>query len=776
MQDSTNSVTQSQSILGKLSGYIVVGLAFLIPVFFIPNASFPFQFSKVFLVLVALVVLWLLFSVQTLRKGALSFTWSRFMFALLLVPAAYLIASIFSPVPSVSFFGYQLDQDTFSFAALAAILAIVTALVIKSEKQIFSVLFGFLIAGWVVLVFQSIQLFFKSPILPALFTSPAVNTVGSWSDFALFIALLASLILLAMEALTLSALALIVLSVTLVLALFVLAIANFSLAWLILGGVAFVMLILTFTRNRGRALGNTLRASGIAACLTLVIAVFFVFFGVELGNNLQNYFQVQSLEVRPSMQGTLGILEHVYEKNAFLGSGPNTFSQTWLVARAPEIVATPFWNVDFVAGFGSIPTSFITGGIVVGLAWLTFILWFLYTAARALFTVPAGEDRSYFLIAATSLASVFLMLAHIFYVPSAGLSLLMFLFIGLFIASLKGTAFARPINIVFSESPRFGFLSVLVVAVTLVVSLVSLYGAGEVYASALQEGKTVLRSNAGDLAGATAAATQAAALSPQDRYYRMLTTLALARLNEIVQKGGSDKAAQDAFQAGLSDAVTASTAAINANPTRFSNWMSRASVYETVVPLKIEGAYEKAVETLEEARKYNPSSPEVDYHIANLKAFKNDTAGARTAALAALAKKADYTPAILLLAQLSLNEGKIDDAIAAVNAAIVFTPQDSSLKYQLGLLELSAKRYEKAAASFMAALAITPDFANASFFLGQADVFLGKKEEALVIFKALQEKNADNATLKGVIDALEKGENPFESGTVAPTEQPPAGV
>ncbi|MES2014792.1 MAG: hypothetical protein V4437_03200 [Patescibacteria group bacterium] len=776
MQDATNNGTVKESLLGRLGASIVAGLTLLIPIFFIPNAVFPFQFSKIALALAGVVVVWLFFSIQTLRKGAISFTWSRFILALLLLPVAYFVAAVFSPVPAISFFGYQLGQDTFGFIALAVALSIATVLAIKTEKQLLSALFGFLIAGWVVLVFQSIQIFFGHPILSTLFTSSVVNTVGSWSDFALFVALLASLILLALEALTLSMVAVVVLSVTLAVSLLLLAIANFALAWFLLGGVAFVMLVLTFVRRRGTLPGLAFRASGIAACLALVVAIFFAFFGSGLSTALQNNFHIQSLEVRPSMQGTLGVLQYVYAKNAIFGSGPGTFADQWLLSRPAQILATPFWNVGFNSGFGAIPTALVTGGIVVGLAWLVFILWFLYTAARALLTVPAHSDRSYFLVAATSLASLFLIIASVFYVPSAGLTLLLFVFIGLFIASLKGTALARPVRVVFSESPRLGFLAVLVVAVTLVLSLVSLYGAGEVYASALSEGNALVRSNAGNIEGATASLTAASALSPQDRYYRMLTTLSLARLNVLVQKGGSDKKTQDEFQTILSEAVTESQNAVNANPASFDNWMSRASVYEAVVPLAIPGAYEKAVEALGEAGKRNPGTPEVDYHLANLKAFNKDLSGARTFALAALQKKADYTPAILLLAQLSLNEGKLDDAITAVKAAIVFTPQDSSLLYQLGLLQLEAKHYQDAADSFGSALTITPDFANASFFLGQADVFLGKGDAALLLFKELQTKNVDNATLKSVIDALEKGQNPFVKGTVAPGEQTPAGV
>lgn len=776
MQDSISKDTSLASKLRGFGGYIVAGLALLIPLFFIPNAVFPFQFSKIALVLLGVAVIVFLFSIDTLRKGTLSFLWSKFMLALLALPLAYAVASIFSPVPLVSFFGYQLDQDTFGFITLAVSLSFAVSLVVTSEKRIFSALLGFLISGSIVAAFQLIQLFFGAPIMPTLFTSTTANTVGTWNDLALFMATVASLVLLALETFTLSLVGAVVLSIVLLASLAILVLANFSLAWWLVGGVAFATLLFAFMQRQKAQVSSVLPTRAIASCLILVIAAFFIFFGAGISTGLQTHFHVQAFDVRPSIEGTLGVLQHVYQKNAFLGAGPNMFSNAWFLYRSPEIAATQFWNVGFTAGFGTIPTAFVTGGIVVGLAWLLFIAMFLYVAIRALLTVPASDTRSYFLIAATSLASFLLIVAHIFYVPSQALTLLLFLFIGLLVASLRETELARPVSIVFSESPRLGFLSVLAVAIMLVVSLTSLYGAGKVYAGSVEEGNAIVKSNANDLEGSYASAMRAAALLPQDRHYRTLTTLSLARLGVLVGKGGTDKAAQDAFRAGLADAINASASAVSANPFSFENMMSRASVYEAVVPLNIDGAFEKALETLQSAALLNPTSPEVDYHIANLKAYKKDFAGARAFAESALKKKADYTPAILLIAQLSLNEGKIDDAIAAVNAAVVFTPKDSSLLYQLGLLHLQAGHYQKAADAFEAALVITPDYANASFFLGQADVFLDKKDTALTLFKGLESKNPDNATLKAVIAALEKGENPFAQGTIPPTEKTPESI
>ncbi len=774
MSNGTDSLIPSGGRLRDLSTLVLAFVGFLIPVFFIPSQIFPFQFSKTLVALLGITLVIILLAARTFRTGALSFHWSWLMTALILLPGAYGLAAMFSPVPSVSLWGYQLEQDTFGFIALGAVLALVSVFALRSERAVFWALCGIFFSGVLALLFQLVQIFLGTPILPSLFTLPVANLVGSWNDFALFIALTASVALLALESLSLSFLSRAALGLVTLAALAALAIANFSLAWILLGIVSFIMLVFAFTnRARHTAPGDT-GMRGVVSCLTLAFAVFFLFFGGNLSGGLQNSLGVAALDVRPSVEGTLAVLQTTYKEDAFFGTGPNTFRDTWLTARPSEVVSTPFWNVGFGAGFGSIPTAFVTGGLLVGAAWVIFGVLLLVSAFRALLVAPAGRGRSYVLIAATATGSLFLLIAHIFYVPATSLSLLMFLFTGLFLASLRETPLARPVALSFSESPRAGFLSVLILAVALVASFAALYGAGETYAGSVQEGRAIQLSRAGNLDGAIRAGVAAANLASEDRQYRLLTALSLARLQEVVERGASDQKAQSEFAAAFSDAVTVSAAAVSANPMNYENWMTRASVYESVVSLGIEGAYEKAVETLEEARKRNPASPEVDFHLATLKALKGNAAGARASAEAALAKKADYTAAILFIAELSLREGRLDDAIRAVNAAILFNPQETSLFYQRGLLELEAKEYQAAKGSFEAALLLTPDFANASFFLGQAKFLLGEKEESLRIFRELNVKNPANSVLESVIAAIEKDTNPFSQGTVAPAETVPS--
>lgn len=768
---------ESLSAQGSFAPFVLVAFAFLLPFFFVPDALFPFQFSKTVLALVAAVAIFIAFAMRTLRSGILSFRWSSILTGAVGLTFVYLLSSFFSSTSSLSFFGYQLDPDTFGFIALGAALMFATTLAVDTEERIFRIFLALLAGAWVVFLFQLIQVLFGVPIHLGIFTTPIQNLLGKWNDFSLFAGLFAALALVSLEALSLSVLGASVLGATLAVSLFFLALANFPLAWYILGAVSFATLVFSFMRRHVSEDAAPLKSRGVVSCIVLAVVVFFVFFGSPVSLALQNHFNIQALEVSPSVGGTLGIVGNVFSKNPVFGSGPDTFVNDWFLARPASTLGTVFWSTEFSAGFGFIPSTLATGGIVVGIGWLLLIGLFLWVGVRALVRVSAEGSRAYFLIVLSALASAILFVMHLWYVPSASLSLMLFLFLGLFIASLGRTSFVRNVVVRFSESPRLGFVSVLAIAVLIVGSLVALYGTGEVYASAVTEANAVSLGNAGDTAGALAAGREAVSLAPLDVYYRTLTSLDLASLASTTQNGKNDVATQQAIQSALSDAITNASAAIALNPESFDNWMNRAAVYEAAVPLSIQGAADSATAALEEARKRNPNTPEVDYQEASLKEFAKDDAGAKTAAEAAIAKKADYTPAILLLAQISLNQGNLAEAISSLKSAIVFTPNDSSLLYQLGLLELQAKEYSDAADAFNQALTITPDYQNAMFYLGAADVYLGKKDEALALFGELLDKNPGNAVLTDVISKLGSGKNPFENGTALPpgTETPAAG-
>lgn len=757
----------------SVAGKIVLALAFFIPVLAIPIPGMPFQFTKVAFAIAATLVLISLFAIASLKNRSLTLPRSSVVIGLVLLPVSYLISVLFSTNPMTSLVGQQLDPDTFGFVLALVALSGVVFLSLRSGRAVFSALMGLFAASVVVFAFQLVQVFLGAPLPIAAFDSPIVNLVGKWNDFALFSGLIAGMLLIALESLELSKVNKIAVQAVLAVSLVFLAIINFALAWVLVGAVAFITFVYSLVRRSFSVetlkMGEFLK-QGAFPLLALLLALFFLLAGTNVATQIQQSLGTEALEVRPSVEGTRVVLEKVYISDALFGTGPNTFSETWLVNRPPEILLTPFWNVGFGAGFGTVPTAFVTGGVAVGASWLLLLLLILYAAGRAFISSSAEQGKSFFLTTVLTVGIAYLFAAHIFYVPSPSISILLFLFIGLFLVTLRGTPLVKSHEIAFASHPRTGFISVLVLVIAVAVSLASLFGVGRLYASVYNHERAIIASATGDREAMETYATRALNYSEQDRYYRTLALSEVARLNELVSGGVSDEAAQEDFRVTLANAINAGQRATDLNPERFENWFLRALTYSSVVPLGISGAYENAVLMLEEARTRNPGTPEVDTRLAELELVRGNTEQAKALLESSLEKKADYTPAILLLGQIALEEGNLDQAIRSVEAALFFDQQNPLLFYQLGVLHMAEGNYDTAITAFQGALRIDASYANAQFFLAQAFALQGRAEDALTLFRDLGTRNPDNETLTEIIRVLESGQNPFGESVALPPE------
>jgi len=759
----------------NFAGATVVGLAFLIPILVVPLAAVPFQFTKTIIALIGAVILIGAFVIGVLRSKTISVPYAPLVISLGLLPVAYFVSAVFSSHQASSFFGYLFEGDTFGFILAGTVMAFGVFLSIKNQKTIFSSLFWFLISGWVILIFQ----LFQTVVAPlagfTVFASPVTNLIGRWNDFGLFIGLLVSLVLVIFVSVPLSKIQKNILFLTLALSIFFLVLVNFTLVWSLVGFVAFLLFVFSLTRSQLIPQRDPETDSGafigsMPSGIVLTVAIVFLIFGNSLSSPFQNIFGLQTFEVRPSFAGTQTILEAVYQENPVFGTGPNTFQNEWFLHRPAEIVATPFWNVPFVAGFGFIPTAFVTGGLLVGLFWIILILSFFYTVYRALIGQGEQKGASSFLIATAGVGTLFLIIAHLFYVPSTSLTLVMFLFLGLFLASLKGTSALHTRDITFTQNRSLGFASVFLVIILMMGTLALLFFAGRLFLSALFYEQAVSAFSQGDIPRAETKAQRSLSFAVTDRAYRILSLSSLSRLSSIVATGATDSASQDQFRSTLTNAITSARQALAYNSNSFENWMAEGAVYGAIVPTGIDGAYDNAIAVYGEARKRNPMTPEVDYRIAQIEAANGKRDAARTSAEASIALKADYTPAILFLGQLALDEGNLNQAIRSVESALVFEPQNTLILYQLGVLRLSNSEYTLAADSFEKALAINPNYANAQFFLAEAYTFLKKPTEALSLLENLIVSNPNDQNLPALVGALKKGENPFVQNVPPPQD------
>jgi len=749
--------------------YAVLAVTFLTPVLIVPVLSAPLQFSKTLFVVLAIAVSLAFIVFGALKRGVFASSWSWLHAGLFALPIAYLVAIPFSTEPALSFAGYSLNTDTFAFALLAAVLAYVASQALSDNARIFSLFVALLFATWVVLVFQIVQLAFGIPL--PFFADPASNLVGRWTDFGLFLGLAASLILLAVESLPLPRFHYALLVGTFLVSLAFMVFINLTEMWILFGASAFIAL--TFGLSR-RFLSRTRQPDaslpGVLPALGFAVALFFLVAGGGVAESIRGFTGIDTIDVRPTFTSSMSVLNAVYAIDPVFGSGPNTFSAAWLLHRPPQVVQTPFWQVSFNAGSGFIPSSIATGGAVLGITWVLFVLLLLAGVARALF-MEARDKQSYVIISLAALGTLYLLLAHVIYAPGQSLSILFFVFVGAFLASVRTTPFVRHIAVPLRSSPRIGFAFILGTIMLMLGVAGAAYGATRMYVSDLYHNRALLYANQGDIENALGALEAAIGLSPQDRYYRTAALVNVARLNQIVASNDTSTAAQTLFQSTLARAVSSANIALEKNRSSFANMMTRGLVFESVVPLGIEGAFDNATAVYQSARALNPYDPEIDVRLARLYAGRNDSESARQFLSDALRKKPDYTDAILSLAQLELDEGNLGEAIRSVQAAVYFEPQNPVLLYQLGILFLQDESFGDAEAAFSDAVRLSPGFSNAIFFLSQAQAFLGRFDEASELMARLASENPDNRELVLYRDSLEDGVNPFERAPTAPADE-----
>lgn len=746
---------------------------------FIPSATIPFLYTKVTVLALGALATLILFILARLTRGNAIIPPLPLLGALWIVPAAYLLSSLFSGAGiASSFFGTEIETDTFGFILLLAVFASLTAIAFRRTTS-YSMFFK--VGAIVTALVLAIQLLIviTSRVAPT-FISPTTNLIGSFFDLGMFLGLGLAVGLLALRLLTLSTKIRTMMLVGGAVALFILALVNSPLIWTLVALVALALFIEAIMRHRSS--GDQADLDGVALLLaedtddsmpssrslaaplaTLAIALFFLIGGGTIGSALATGLGVDVIDVRPSWQSTFDVGSHTYASSPLFGSGPGTFGTQWVQFRDRSLNDTLFWNVDFVSGIGSIPTSFVTTGLVGALAWVAFIALFLFFGVRALLLRLPQDPFVRFVSAASFTGALYVLALAIFTVPGPIVLLAGFLLIGVFISSLRYGTNARELGIIFARSPKVGFVIVFALTLLLLASILAAYVVIERYLGGVAYAESTTALSSGDLEKAVEAANRSILFSPSDRAYQLISGIGIARMNQIASNTELSQAdAQSQFQTALSGSIEAALAATQLGPNNYQNWAMLGNVYQTVVPLKIEGAYENAKTAYDQAVALNPTSPTLPYVIAQLEIAHEDPAAASAALMEAITLKRDYTQAIFLLSQLEVQQGRAREALEAAEAAAYFAPNDPTVLFQVGILRSANGNNPGAIQALARSVEINPQYANARFFLGVMYAISGQFTDAareLEQVAALSPENAQGVAAD--LAAVRAGKNPF---------------
>ncbi len=698
-----------------------------------------------------------------------------------LIPLAYLVSYYFSVGRPAALIGSGNDTDTLLFAILAYAALFFGYEAFRAPRAAKMLIRTMVGVSLVAVVFQYLNIFFGSKILPAsLFGDPTVTLVGKWNELGLLAALAALLLVVRAEFTDMAARTRRLLIAGLVVLTFQLIIINFDLAWALLfvGAVAAALYKYAATR---RSPSERPSEYWYAGTIAAIAAVFFLW-GSAIGSHLPQSLAISSLEVRPSASATYEIAWAAHGGSPLrdlIGAGPNTFGQEWLLHKSPSVNQTQFWSVSFNSGFSTFLTALSSIGVLGILAWLIPLLVVLcgLCGLRTRMAHLSPDER--FAVLGLGLAAAFLWISALFYELDQNVMLLAFIATGAFIG-VFGRANASQ-EAPASLSPRARRVKIIAAVILLIaVALISAFVVRRLVSSAYAQRAAAALGN-GEVDAAVALATRSQSIELTEDNLLLGVAINAAQIQNILSASTTSQSEiaslRTKFQTALTQAIGQAQAASALNPQDYQPYVALANIYELVIPLKIQGAYEGAQQAYQEAMVLSPNDPSIPLLLARLEAnqdLKGNEADVQKLIGQSIQMKSDYTDAYLMAEQVAVALNDLPSATQAAKSALQSAPDQPSLWFQLGLFYYAGGDMQNAIAALEQTVSMVPQYANAKYFLGLAYAKGGRTSDAVKQFQDLAGSNPDNAEVKLILSNLEAGKDPFAGAKPPITPNPAA--
>lgn len=748
---------------------LLLAVIVLLPLVLYVGTSVPAPVSKIALGGIGVLLTAIVLAGIYIRGQVISFPATLALGAVWLLPAAYVLSTLFGDTAGNALYGERLTMDSTVFAVLCAIAFTTTALVATSTTRLLATHVALLGSAIALSVLQLILFFARDLVAGTGIVMRSLSFLGSLNDLAMFFGLIFIFLLLSLAMLPLTGLIRGILWGALALTLYLLGVVNLTLVWWVVGVVALGVFVFSVYRTH---FSGAEQGTSFAALASLAVAALFLFGPAAIVSLPAATANVGELDIRPSWSSTMSIGRTALGEHTFFGAGPGSFTELWSANIPASIYATEFWLSDFVWGIGLIPTSAISTGLIGVLAWLVFLGLFVWLGIRALILKTRTEDGAlsqYFRIT-SFIAALFLWFMCFMQVPSPALVLLAFILSGLFIGSLaaSGAHHVTLRTLTLGDNPRVGFLVTLGLTIFILLGVGGVYGLTTRFTAEISYQKALDAINRDlDLEQAEALVTRAMYLHPTDTYYRTQSRLEFRRLEDTIAQGAEPEAIREEVQTQLAQAIGSATRATELDPNDYRNWRQLGTIYQSIIPLGIEGAEDSATAALDRALELRPQSPDILLAYASVERAQGNTDAAIERVRQAISVRNTYSDATFFLAQLQLENDQVDDAKRSVRALTVFEPQNPVAFFQLGVLEYGTEDYLAAVQAFQRAVTLADTYANARYFLALAYWRLEEPERAITELERVLETNPGNTEVEAMIENLQAGRAPFESESAA---------
>lgn len=749
------------------SRWVLIILFAALPIAVVPVPWTAISQGKVLLAGTFLVLALIAWAVTRLIEGSIRSPRSMLLFAVLLLPLAYVISSVASGWANSSLVGQGVEQDTLVAVMMWYALFALVALVFNDNRPSIKIAVRSLFVGLSVLaVLETLYVFF-----PSVFTfggalqGATANPFGSWHDLNILMGLALFFSVALFRSGIFSGFWRALPIILGVFSTFLLTIVHFSDVFWGLTALSVLAAIAVFRsayQAEGVKIGNAFLRTLPWLAIGIIMALLGVF-GVQLAEKLPTRIQRTEIEVRPSWQGTLDVARQSLgaPSSLLFGSGPNSFIREWGMHKPTSVNLTPFWNSDFSYGIGVIPTSIFAVGLFGLIAWGAILLVLLHLLFRFIREVrPLTAGRTLF--GALLVAVVYLVAFHMIYTPGVALTGITFMLLGLLAVASAGDAASRVAQV--SVSSLRGIAPLVVLVVLSGASVAAAAVAGREVLSNMFVNKGAYTYNASnDAAAAGASIEKALKLSPKnDRAHRAAAELGIVQLAALVQGGKTDEATKAALQTTLQSTIQHGLTAVEIDGANYQNWLSLAQIYSNLAGANVEGALANANEAYAKAFASQPTNPVPKLRIAQIAVAQNDIATARTNLQEAIALKPDFAAAYFLLSQVEAAAGQGDPAVTAAAQAVQLVPEDPIGWFNLGYILYSGKSYDNAAQALEKAATLTPDYANALFILGLTYNAQGRTEDAVIILTRVAQLNPNETWLPQLVANVQAKKDPFE--------------
>lgn len=667
-----------KSIYEHVATYSLSILVLLLPIFFIPKLHVGFLSAKFGLIFLCVGISCISLILHIIHERKITIPSPIYLYTAILLPTVYLISSLFSKDKDLSLIGLGADTDTFFFITLGSVLTVLVAVFFRSKQKISIISLGLIYVSACISFFHIIRFLFGEKFLSfGIFNIFTANTVGGFNDLGIFTGLILILLLLSLDFLSLNKTLRYSMYVATAFSLIVTCVSNFYITHNLFG------------------LGIPVSLVSILALFALVIFVHkkvsspkdsmpyvtFIVFIITLAFTIQgqstSYIQQAIgiapetvMDVRIAPLNTAILAKQVYGEgvmSTLFGTGPNRFYTAWSLYKPQEINQTILWNTNFNTGFGYVPTSAVTVGLLGICAWFIYLLMVMYSvyALSKLLLKKTKDQLTIYTALVAMIATAYLWFMVFAHTPSVVILVLTFFFTGLLIALLVQEEII-PLRVISWETlgywKSFGIVFTLVVIITGIVSVGYVWSNKLIASVYADKAISALQQENPDITQVQAFMDKTISFSKSRVYLRMYTDLFLVRPTQLIasskgvvpQSDITSDIANDVYKA----LATAEYAALgdvkngNKLSADYQDWIGLGKVYETASFLGATSTPTLAVQAYAQAGILNPKNPAPLFLIGHIFAYTKEKNTAIEYLTKALDLKPDLVEAQALLKEL----------------------------------------------------------------------------------------------------------------------------